>query len=197
MRSGGCGSCTVWRVGEAVGTVMDVGRKGADGSEGRTSATYTIPVAVRLTGALDVRALEAALWDVVERHESLRTIFPERDGVARQEILDAGAVRARLLVTPVSEAGLAGALAMAGGVAAGAAVACACLRLGRKAWARRLGAGARAAAGVAPHCRRRWSLTAAGDLGRLWCAGARVAPGCAVAGAICRHTLWQHEWGTG
>src|SRR6202043_128856 len=68
-------------------------------SEGHQGATYTIPVAVRLEGALDVAALEAGLWDVMERHESLRTIFPEREGVAHQEILAASAVRARLVVS--------------------------------------------------------------------------------------------------
>src|SRR6202022_2054672 len=77
--------------------------------------TYTIPVAVRLDGALDVAALEAALWDVMERHESLRTIFPEREGVARQEILDASAVRGQLVVSAVSEGELAGALARMAG----------------------------------------------------------------------------------
>ena len=87
----------------------------AGGKRGRPSATYSIPVAVRLTGALDVSALEAALWDVVERHESLRTVFPERDGVARQEILEACAVRPKLAVSQVSAAGLAGALADAAG----------------------------------------------------------------------------------
>jgi len=46
-------------------------------------ASYTIPLAVRLRGELDVSALEAALGDVVERHESLRTICPERGGVPR------------------------------------------------------------------------------------------------------------------
>src|ERR1700737_88168 len=84
-------------------------------SEGHHSATYTIPLAVRLNGALDVAALEAALWDVMERHESLRTIFPEREGVARQEILDASAVRGQLVVSAVSEGALAGALSRAAG----------------------------------------------------------------------------------
>ena len=48
-----------------------------------------IPLAVRLAGALDRAALEGALGDLVERHESLRTVFPDRLGVPRQEILAA------------------------------------------------------------------------------------------------------------
>src|SRR5213080_2318416 len=76
-------------------------------------STYTMPLAVRLRGELDVAALEAALWDVVERHESLRTIFPERDGVPRQEILAASASRVRLLLRDLREEELAGALASA------------------------------------------------------------------------------------
>jgi len=99
--NGGCGFCIGWKARVKV-------HKGA---------TYTIPVAVRLEGALDVAALEAALWDVMERHESLRTIFPEREGVAHQEILAASAVRARLVVSAVSEAVLAGALGRAAGEA--------------------------------------------------------------------------------
>jgi amino acid adenylation domain-containing protein len=52
------------------------------------SDTYNIPLALRLTGPLDTWALQAALDDVVERHEALRTVFAEHDGVARQMILD-------------------------------------------------------------------------------------------------------------
>ena len=80
--------------------------------EGR-SATYTIPLAVRLKGGLDREAFEAALGDVVERHESLRTIFPDTLGVPRQLMLDASAARPRLAVVSVSEEALPEALSAA------------------------------------------------------------------------------------
>ena len=80
-----------------------------------SSATYTIPLALRVRGALDRAALEAAVGDLVGRHESLRTIFPDTLGVPRQQILDADAARPRLAVTAVSEASLAGALSAAAG----------------------------------------------------------------------------------
>src|SRR6202012_1257080 len=66
-------------------------------------------LAVRLEGALDRAALEGALNDLVDRHESLRTVFPERLGVPRQEILPAGAEdgagHVRLQIETVDEAG--------------------------------------------------------------------------------------------
>ena len=80
-----------------------------------SSATYTIPLALRVGGALDLSALEAAVGDLVGRHESLRTIFPDTLGVPRQQILDADAARPRVAVTAVSEGSLAGALSAAAG----------------------------------------------------------------------------------
>ncbi|WP_435795219.1 amino acid adenylation domain-containing protein [Nocardia aurea] len=52
------------------------------------SAAYNIPVMLRLSGQLDTAALEAALDDVIGRHEVLRTIYPETAGEPRQSVLD-------------------------------------------------------------------------------------------------------------
>ena len=70
---------------------------------------------MRLKGALDIAALEGALWDLVERHESLRTVFPDRVGVPRQEILASGSVRPALAVIALDEASLGAALSAAAG----------------------------------------------------------------------------------
>ncbi|MFF3256840.1 non-ribosomal peptide synthase/polyketide synthase [Actinacidiphila glaucinigra] len=70
------------------------------------SATYNIPMALRLTGTLDTGALRAALHDVVSRHEVLRTIFPTADGRPYQRILPAEKARVVLPVVPVTEGAL-------------------------------------------------------------------------------------------
>ena len=76
-----------------------------------TSAAYNIPLALRLTGDLNVPALEAALGDVADRHESLRTTFPETGGSPRQVILDGAAGRPGLAVREAAHADLTGLLA--------------------------------------------------------------------------------------
>ena len=52
-------------------------------------ATYNMPTAFRISGALDVEALGAALADVVGRHESLRTTFAAPEGIPRQLVVPA------------------------------------------------------------------------------------------------------------
>ncbi|WP_024802857.1 non-ribosomal peptide synthase/polyketide synthase [Nocardia sp. BMG51109] len=70
------------------------------------SATYNMPVAIRLTGAFDASAFAAAVGDVVARHESLRTIFVEVDGVPAQQVLDAGSVEPPVTIVDVPPAEL-------------------------------------------------------------------------------------------
>ncbi|MET0399500.1 MAG: condensation domain-containing protein, partial [Longimicrobiaceae bacterium] len=44
------------------------------------SPAYNLPIALRLSGPLDVRALRRALTEIVRRHEALRTVFGESGG---------------------------------------------------------------------------------------------------------------------
>ncbi|MDO0915184.1 amino acid adenylation domain-containing protein [Streptomyces sp. DT2A-34] len=79
------------------------------------SNTYTVPWALRLTGPLDRPALEAALADVVTRHEPLRTLHPDFQGTPYQRILDAEVGCPSLVVVPVTDAELPARLTAAAG----------------------------------------------------------------------------------
>jgi amino acid adenylation domain-containing protein len=77
------------------------------GDEGRHNTLLSL----RLTGRLDQQALTAALGDLAERHEVLRTVFPDDDGVPYQRVLPPSPVR--LPVVPVTEDDLPRALSAA------------------------------------------------------------------------------------
>nr|WP_275942082.1 non-ribosomal peptide synthetase [Nocardia cerradoensis] len=72
-----------------------------------TSPANNIPFAVRLTGALDITALRAAIGDLVARHEVLRTVYPAVDGVGYQSVLPPSAVP-DVPVIPIAESEIEG-----------------------------------------------------------------------------------------
>ncbi|WP_308311169.1 non-ribosomal peptide synthetase, partial [Streptomyces sp. GbtcB6] len=74
-----------------------------DGSDTEGAAAYNLPFALRLSGRLDVSALAAALGDVADRHESLRTVFPDVEGVPYQEIREGAEGRPELLVVEAGD----------------------------------------------------------------------------------------------
>ncbi|MEV5650885.1 amino acid adenylation domain-containing protein [Nocardia sp. NPDC052254] len=71
------------------------------------SAAYSIPIVIRLTGHLDIDALRAALGDVIERHEVLRTIYPAVAGRPTQQVLSPAEATLPIAVTRLSESELA------------------------------------------------------------------------------------------
>ncbi|MGH3699607.1 MAG: amino acid adenylation domain-containing protein, partial [Pseudonocardiaceae bacterium] len=77
------------------------------------SATYNIPHALRFSGELNREALRAAVGDVIARHESLRTIFPQIEGVPHQQILDIDVLCPPLAITCTNETELPKALTAA------------------------------------------------------------------------------------
>ncbi|WP_194905705.1 non-ribosomal peptide synthetase [Catenulispora rubra] len=72
------------------------------------SGAYNISSVLRLHGDVNAAALDAALGDVAARHEALRTVFADLDGIGCQTVLDCdmpGAVP-RLTAREVSQAQL-------------------------------------------------------------------------------------------
>ncbi|WP_328745008.1 amino acid adenylation domain-containing protein [Streptomyces sp. NBC_00285] len=56
-------------------------------------AAYNLPMLVRLRGAVDPAALAGALADVADRHDVLRTLFEEADGVPVRRVVRGTAAR--------------------------------------------------------------------------------------------------------
>ncbi|MCJ0905033.1 amino acid adenylation domain-containing protein [Rhodococcus sp. ARC_M6] len=68
-----------------------------------SSAAYNIPVAIRMSGDLDVAALESAVSDLVARHEILRTFYPDQGDGPTQSIQSKSAVTVDMAVLYVGE----------------------------------------------------------------------------------------------
>ncbi|MDN3358159.1 non-ribosomal peptide synthetase [Actinomadura sp. DC4] len=79
------------------------------------SPTYNMPFAFRLTGTLDRDGLREALFDLVARHESLRTVFPEHEGEPYQRVLTPEAACPRIHTVDAGDGETADLLAAAAG----------------------------------------------------------------------------------
>ncbi|UNN03404.1 amino acid adenylation domain-containing protein [Rhodococcus opacus] len=67
------------------------------------SAAYNIPLVVRLSGELDVAAIQASVLDVFARHQALRTVFPDSAQGPAQRIVHASRVSMDLTPIPVAD----------------------------------------------------------------------------------------------
>ena len=68
-----------------------------------SSPVYNIPLVVRMSGNLDVAAMHAAIADVLDRHESLRTVYPDSDSGPHQVVVPVETALPRL--APVDRRG--------------------------------------------------------------------------------------------
>ncbi|MGA5133613.1 amino acid adenylation domain-containing protein [Streptomyces olivoreticuli] len=66
------------------------------------SPTYNAPFAFRVRGGVDAGVLQAAVNDVVARHEALRTVFPAVDGEPSQRVLGTDQARVDVKVVRCS-----------------------------------------------------------------------------------------------
>nr|WP_227985270.1 non-ribosomal peptide synthetase [Nocardia spumae] len=71
------------------------------------TAAYSIPIVIRLSGRLDIDALRAAIGDVIERHEVLRTVYPAIAGEPTQHVLTPPEATLPIAVTRLPETELA------------------------------------------------------------------------------------------
>ena len=65
------------------------------------SGVYNIALAMRLRGPLDIATLERSVQALVERHESLRSAFEQRDGSAVQVVMPIEEVAAHVRLEPL------------------------------------------------------------------------------------------------
>ncbi|WP_157117329.1 non-ribosomal peptide synthetase, partial [Nocardia flavorosea] len=75
------------------------------------TAAYNIPLAIRLSGELDIEAMRAAVADLVTRHEVLRTVYPDSASGPVQLVLPAAQAVPELAVRSVASADIGAAVA--------------------------------------------------------------------------------------
>ncbi|MGK8521994.1 amino acid adenylation domain-containing protein [Nocardia asteroides] len=73
-------------------------------SQDGADSVHNLPIVLRLTGRLDVTALERAVLDVLARHEMLRTIYPETGDGPYQSVLHMGDLDLSLRPVPIGRA---------------------------------------------------------------------------------------------
>src|SRR5699024_3107526 len=73
--------------------------------------TYNLPFVVRLRGTVDIDALRKALLDVMQRQESLHTVFPESGDGGYQLVVPIDEVDFVIPVAPIASGELPGVLA--------------------------------------------------------------------------------------
>ncbi|MCQ4121178.1 non-ribosomal peptide synthetase [Rhodococcus tibetensis] len=66
-------------------------------------ALYNIPFTVRVRGPFDIEALRSAMADVLDRHRSLRTVYPDSPWGPYQRVLDVADALPDLVPVPAGE----------------------------------------------------------------------------------------------